>query len=144
MSSTKIYDADQVSLVFMGIPIDSGYADGEFLTIEQSEADFTVVVGTDGQVTRSKTGNRHATIMLKLMQTSSGNAALSAINNLDVSTPGGAGVGPMLVRDRQGTSLYTAVACWVAKPPNVSFDRAAGPREWTLEVGSLIRLDGGN
>lgn len=140
----KVYDADQVSLVFMGIPIESGYADGEFLTIEQSAQDFDVVVGTDGEVTRSKTNNRHAVIKVKLMQSSSGNTALSALNNLDVLTPGGAGVGPMLVRDRQGTSLYTASKCWIAKPPDVSFDRTATSREWTLECANLVRLDGSN
>jgi hypothetical protein len=140
----KVFDADQVSLVFMGITIDSGYADGEFVTIEQTEQDFTVVVGTDGEVTRSKTNNRHATIKVKLMQTSSGNATLSALNNLDVATPGGAGVGPMMIRDRQGTSVYTASKCWIAKPPDVSMDRTATPREWTLECANLVRFDGGN
>lgn len=140
----KIYDSNQVTLVFMGIPITSGFADGEFLSIEQSEADFVVKVGTDGEVTRSKTNNRHATIKVKLMQTSSGNALFSVVNNLDVLTPGGAGVGPMLVRDRQGTSLYTSLACWIAKPPDVSFDKEATPREWTLECDQLVRFDGGN
>ncbi len=140
----KIYDADQVSLSFMGVPIDSGYADGEFVTVEQSEQDFTAKIGTDGEVTRSKTNNRHAVIKVKLMQSSSGNAALSAINNLDVATPGGAGVGPMLIRDRKGTSLYTASKCWIAKPPDVSFDREATSREWQLECANLVRFDGGN
>ncbi len=140
----KIYDADQVSLVFMGIPIDSGYADGEFLSIEQTTADFESVVGTDGEVTRSKTNDARATIKVKLMQTSSGNAAFSALNNIDKTLPGGAGVGPMLVKDRQGTSLYTASKTWIAKPPDVSFDRAATAREWTLECANLVRFDGGN
>jgi hypothetical protein len=142
--NTKIYDANQVSMVFMNIPIVSGYDDGEFLTIELPVQDFEVVTGTDGENTRYATNNRHAIIKLKLMQSSSGNAALSAILNIDKSTPGGAGVGPMLVRDRQGTSIYTASKCWIAKPPDVKFDRKPGPREWILECGDLVRLDGGN
>lgn len=141
---TKTYNAADVTCSFMGIPIDSGYADGEFVTIAQTAADFEVVVGTDGEVTRTQTNNRHATITLKLMQTSDGNAALSAINNLDRASGNGAGIGPMLIRDRNGTSLYTAVHCWIAKPPDVSFDRVATPREWTLECSDLIRFDGGN
>ena len=142
MAGAKIYDADQISLSFMGIPIDSGYADGEFLTIEQAEDDFVAKVGTDGEVTRSKTNNRLATIKVKLMLTSSGNSALSALNNLDRATPGGAGVGPMLVRDRQGTSLYTASKCWISRPPDVSFDREPTAREWTLQAANLVRFDG--
>ena len=143
MSAAKIYDADQISLVFMGIPINSGYADGEFLTIEQESNDFNDVVGTDGEVTRSNSKDLRATIKVKLMQTSDGNAALSALNNLDKVTPGGAGVGPMMIKDRQGTSLYTASKCWIQKAPDVTFDRTATSREWTLRCADLTRIDGG-
>lgn len=140
----KIYDANEVTIVIAGIPIDGGFADGEFLRIEQDSDDFTDVVGTDGEVTRSKTNDRRATVSLILMQSSSGNAVLSALNLLDKKTGGGAGVGPFLVRDKQGTSLYSASKCWIAKPPNVSFGREAGPREWKIRVADLERLDGGN
>ena len=142
--SFKVYDAGDVSMVFMGILIDSGYADGEFLTIEQEEQDFLTKVGTDGEVTRSKSNNRHAVIKLKLMQTSDGNTLLSALNNIDVNTPGGLGVGPMMILDQNGTTVYTAKSCWIAKPPDVSLDRTATSREWTLECASLVRLDGSN
>jgi len=142
--STKIYDADQVSMVFMGIPISSGFADGVFLEIEQEEDDFAHKVGTDGETTRSKTNNRNADVKVHLMQSSDGNAQLSVINLADVSAPNGAGVGPMLVRDRQGTSLYTAAHCWIRKPPDVSFDREATDRVWTLHCADLVRVDGGN
>lgn len=141
---TKVYDADQVSLVFMGIPIQSGYDDGTFLEIKQEADDFTHKVGTDGETTRSKTKNANADIIVHLMQSSDGNAALSAINNLDKLTANGAGVGPMLVRDRSGTSLYTAGHCWVQKPPDVEFAREATDRAWTLHCSDLVRLDGGN
>lgn len=129
----------------MGIMITSGYADGEYLTLEQMSADFEEIVGTDGEVTRSMTNDRRAKIVVKLMQTSSGNAALSALNNTDRSLPGnGAGVGPMLIRDRNGNSLYTASQCWIAKPPDVKLDRKATSREWELHCADLTRLDGGN
>ena len=82
----KRYDAAQVTLVFMGILIDSGFADGEFLTIEQSAPDYEVVVGTDGQVGRSRTNNRHATIKVKLMSTSDGNTFFSGLSNLGIQT----------------------------------------------------------
>lgn len=142
--SFKEYDADQVSMIFMGIPINSGYDDGVFLEIEQEEDDFKHKVGTDGETTRSKTNNANADVKLHLMQTSSGNALLSAINNVDKLGQNGAGVGPMLVRDRQGTSLYTAAHCYVRKPPDVKFAREPSDRVWTLHCTDLIRLDGGN
>lgn len=140
----KHYDATEVSVAFAGIPINSGYADGEFLSIEQNAADFEIKVGTDGQVTRFKTNNHSAKIKLKLHQSSDSNAALSAINQLDRAGQNGAGVGPLLIKDRQGTSLYTASKCWISKPPVASFAREVMDREWELECADLIRLDGGN
>lgn len=142
--SLKIYDSKAVSMIFAGILVDGGYDEDEFLTIEQSENDFVTVIGADGEVTRSKTNNGHAVIKVKLMQSSGANPALSALNNLDKLAGNGAGVGPMLIRDQQGTSIYTAAKCWIAKPPDVAFGKTAKPREWTFECENLIRLDGGN
>lgn len=142
--STKVYDANEVTLVFAGIPIDSGYADGEFIRIAQESDDFTDVVGTDGEVTRSKTNDRRTTISVILMQSSVGNAALSALNNLDRAANNGAGVGPILIADRQGTSVFAAAECWISKPPDVSYDREATAREWTLRAACPERFDGGN
>lgn len=140
----KIYDANEITIIIAGIPIDSGFADGEFLRIEQDSDDFSDVVGTDGEVTRTKTNDRRATITLILSQSSSSNAVLSALNLLDKKVGNGAGVGPFLVRDKQGTSLYSASKSWVAKPPNAGFGREASTREWKIRVADLDRLDGGN
>jgi len=140
----RVYDANEVSVSVAGIPIDSGYDDGEFCRIEQEADDFVDKAGTDGEVTRSKTNDRRATITLLLMQSSLGNALLSGLNNIDRLAGNGAGVGPLLVRDRQGTSLYAAAECWISRPPNVSFDREPTAREWTLRCAVLERFDGGN
>jgi hypothetical protein len=127
-----------------GLPIESGFDDGEFLRIEQEADDFVDKAGTDGEVTRSKTNDRRATITIILMQSSDGNALLSGLNNIDRLAGNGAGVGPLLVRDRQGTALYAAAECWISKPPDVSFDREPTAREWTLRCASLERFDGSN
>ena len=143
--SLKRYDAAQVTMVFMGILIDSGFADGEFLTIEQSAPDYEAVVGTDGQVGRSRTNNRHATIKLKLMHTSDGNTFLGAMSTAGLLAANGSDLGPMLVRDRvSGTCMYTAANCWIAKPPDVSYDNKITMREWTLECDDLVRVDTGS
>jgi hypothetical protein len=132
-------------MVFMGLLISSGFADGEFLTIEQEAPDYETVVGTDGQVSRSRTNNRHATIKVKLAQTSDGNTLLGALSNFGILAANGADVGPMLVRDRvSGTCMYTSANCWIAKPPDVSYDNKVTMREWTLECDVLIRVDTGS
>jgi hypothetical protein len=141
--ATKFYDADQITVVIAGIPI-AGYADGEFLNIAQESDAFSDVVGTDGEVTRSKTKDHRATVTLKLMQTSDSNDLLSALYNTDRGASNGAGVGAFLVRDRNGRSLYTGDACWISKAPDLSFDRAPTAREWTIRVADLLRFDGGN
>lgn len=139
----KVYDADQVSVIIGAIPIESGFADGEFLRIEQETDDYSDVVGTDGEVTRSKTGDRRATATVLVMQTSNSNQALSALSNLDRITPNGAGVVPFLVKDNNGNGLYEAEHCWVQRGPDVSFDREATPREWTIRIANLVRNDAG-
>lgn len=140
----KVYDANAVTVTVNGILIDSGFDDGEFVRVEQESDDFIDKVGTDGEVTRSKTNDRRATVSIILMQSSAGNAALSTLNNLDLLAGNGQGVGPLLIRDQQGTSLFSAAECWISKPPDVSFDREATSREWTLRCAKLIRFDGSN
>jgi hypothetical protein len=140
----KTYDADRVTISIAGILINSGFADGEFARIEQESDDFSDVVGTDGEVTRSKTLDRRATITVLLLQSSDGNARLSALSNIDRNNPNGAGIGALMIRDRQGSAMYSAEHCWISKPPNASFDRAATSREWTIRVAKLERFDGGN
>lgn len=139
----KVYDPDQITVSFGG-RLMSGYADGEFVRIEQDTDDFSDVAGTDGTVSRSRSNDRRATITFILMQTSESNAILSALSELDRVTPGGAGVGALQVRDRNGSTLYQADEAWISKPPSVSFDREVTSREWTLRCASLKRRDGGN
>lgn len=139
----KVYDPTEVTVSFAGINL-QGFADGEFIRVEQEADDFTDVVGTDGEVSRSKTSDRRATITFILMQTSESNILLSALSNADRDNPGGAGVGALYIRDRQGTTVFRAGEAWISRPPNASFDRQATSREWTLRCARLERTDGGN
>lgn len=144
MASFDIFDATEVTINVGGFPIESGFADGEFLRVEQAEDGFLTVVGTDGSVTRSKSNNRMATVTIILMSSSDGNAILSTLHNTDLKASNGAGVVPILIRDRQGTTLMAGAKAWVIKAPDASFDRTATPREWTIGVADFERFDGGN
>ena len=143
MAALHIYDATEVTASFSGVLM-QGFGDGEFVKIEMTSDAFTSVVGTDGEVTRSKSSDGRAKITVTLMQSSETNDKLSALYNLDRSTPGGAGVGVFYVRDRGGRSLYVAPQAWIMKAPDVTFDREPTPREWVFECASLQRVDGGN
>lgn len=142
--ATKIYDLDQVTLVFLGIPIEGGFGEGQAIKIEQLDPDFTTKVGADGSVARSKTNKRLTKVTVTLLQTSSGNAALSTLLNIDRKASNGAGVGPILIRDRQGTSLFAGGDAWIEGPPVAEYNAEATNREWTIMVGQPERFDGGN
>jgi hypothetical protein len=50
----KVYSPKQVICTFCSQEINSGYADGDFLTIAPIEPTFTAKRGTDGETTRSQ------------------------------------------------------------------------------------------
>jgi len=139
----KIYDANEIMINFAGQPLDGGFADGEFVRIE-GEDFFTDVAGTDGEVSRSKSNDKRATITVLLMQTSDGNDVLNAIHEADRIAPNGAGVAPLVVKDLQGNSLHLAPEAWITKKPDVSYDREATPREWVFRCAELENHVGGN
>lgn len=139
----KVYDADQVSITIAGVPIIAGFADGEFLRIERETEAFSDVVGTDGEVTRSKSNDDRATITVILMQTADSNDLLAALHRNDKRTPGGAGVGRTLIEDLNGRALYEARKSWIMTSPDASFDREATSREWAIRVEKLEDFTGG-
>ena len=139
----RTYDPSQVTIVFAGIPI-SGFADGTFLSVEQNEDSFTLQIGTDGEGTRSKSNNRSGRVTLTLMQSSLANDLLASLHSVDLSSPGGDGIGPLLVKDNSGRSLFTAEKAWIVKPPTGEFGREATSREWIIETDHLIQTHGGN
>ena len=139
----RTYDPSQVTIVFAGIPI-SGFADGTFVSVEQNEDSFTLQVGTDGEGTRSKTNNRSGRVTLTLMQSSAANDALAAVHSLDVLSPSGDGIFPLLIKDNSGRSLFGADTAWIVKPPTGEFGREVTSREWIIETDHLIQSHGGN
>src|SRR5262249_47248753 len=126
---TAFYDPDQIVIYAAGVRI-QGYADGEFVTVEQMADAFASVVGTDGEVARSKSNDRRLKVTLKLLQTSQSNGILSAIHQVDLNSVNGAGVFTFQIQDLQGTTLVHGDQAWIVKWPDSSFDRTAKDREW--------------
>lgn len=137
----KKYNPADVSIIVVGIPI-SGYADGTFITVERDEDAFTKQIGTDGEVTRSKSNNKTGNATLTLMQTSASNALLSALHALDELS--GNGVGPFLMKDNSGNTVHAAQNCWIRKYPTSEWAREAGAREWVIDMDVLNSYEGGN
>lgn len=135
----KTYAADLVTLSVAGQVIDSGFDEGEFVSVEPSAEAWLDKAGADGEVARSRTNDRRATVKIKVMQTSRGNGVLQALYNNGLNTPNGADVGAFLLSDRSsGETLVTAAKCWVQKMPNLSRGKEVGVNEWTLRLASAV------
>lgn len=139
----KIYDPNEVSASFAGIPI-QGWGEDTMIEITMESDGFSDVVGVDGEVSRSKSSDRRATVKFTLMQTSDTNDLLDGIANLDANTPGGAGVGALSIRDGSGRAVYEGPQSWISRAPDVTFGSTAGDRVWTIRAARLVREDKGN
>ena len=146
--STKIYDLGRVNLIFLGIPFSAlgGYGEGEStIKIEKADPNFTHKRGADGSVARSKTYSRIYTVTISLLQTATANTVLSGLALLDENADNGAGVGPILVQDGGGLSLFGGSESWLEGPPKtVEYGPQAGNREWVIVVADGENFVGGN
>lgn len=138
------WDLSQLMIVFMGIGISSGFAEGDVLELDPVAETFGFKVGADGEVTRYRINNKVNKGSLNLMQTSIANSLLSALATLDESTPGGAGVGPFLINDLQGTTIISGSFAWISKRPKSTFGAAPGTRTWEITCVVTERIDGNN
>lgn len=130
MGRSATYNPAEVDFIFGPVKVD-GYAEGEFITFSQEEETFLKVVGSGGEVCWSFNENDSTIITVKLIQSSSSNALLSALHTLDKATKGRS---PQTIycRDRSGTTLWASPTARIIKPADMSFDKQAKPREWTI------------
>jgi hypothetical protein len=132
--TVAIYDPSEVDILVGAFPIE-GWADGEFLTIEYNEDDYILVVGTDGTFTRSKQMNGSVDATIKIMQSSTANAFLSALRLVGRKTTGGGDIVPFVVKDKNdATQLFFAAQSWIKSFPKQPFDKSATPREWIFTI----------
>lgn len=111
---TAVFDSNRVNVFLCDIPIVDGRGD-PFLKIEKVREAFVFVVGADGHVCRAATHDRMYRATLTLKGSSQENQKIAALHAIDVMTPGGSGIGGLLVKDLGGASLFAAAACWVEK-----------------------------
>lgn len=139
------YHADELLITLGPVIINGGFADGEFLRVEQDTEDTTDVVGSDGEVAVSRTNDRRATATIMLLQTAAANDGLSILSNLAKEAKAMAGaIVPFAVKDLNGRTLLFGANAWVSKAPDRTFDRGATANEWSIRIAHLVRYDGGN
>lgn len=144
MAETKVYNLHELTLRVGGISIDGGGAgEDEFVVVPESE-DWTKVVGAGGEVVYSRNNDESAEIEIVLLQTSSGNDALSALRLVQRSGPGLPGAGPFYLSDRNGRTRYEGAVAIIMNSPEGSFGSQARERRWKISVPHLRRFVGGN
>jgi hypothetical protein len=139
--SVRTYDPKQVLIIIGGIPM-SGFADGDFVSVERTSDTFTKVSGADGIISRAKTNDRSGTMKFTIAQTSPSNDVLTGIAVADELA--NIGVVPVLVKDQSGRSVFVSAFGWVKKPPVSDFAKEIKNREWTLDLADLDVFVGGN
>lgn len=140
----KNYNANEVSCIFAAISLDSGRGEDEFISIAKQEDTYTVKEGVDGEATRNKKNKTYTVVTLTLMASSDGNAKLTAIHNGDIATEGGKGVAPLLIRDRQGTTVFESAEAWIVKWPDRTFAGEVGEVQWMIGTIKPNVFIGGN
>lgn len=139
---TQTYDPKAIVFTFLGVPL-SGFADGSFVKVERNDDSFKLIVGADGESTRTRTRNRSGRVTLTLRAESPSNDFLGAAHRADELGALG-GRGPASVKDLSGTSLHAALDAWIVKPPSSEYAKESGSREWIFETGELDTRPGGN
>lgn len=135
----KTYNPKLINVVVNGILI-TGFADGDFVTVETDADLYTSIVGATGEVVRTKNLNRMATVTLTLMADSPTNDLLSA---LAIDAEGLAPVGSFLLSNTNGTTIASAPSCWLKKMPSIAYGVEAGTREWQFACDELTWHVGG-
>lgn len=141
--AAKFFDPDQTLIYFGGVRI-QGFADGEYITWERLTPAFQEVIGTDGEVCRSKSNDKRSKVVVKLLQSAASNAVLSGQHLTDIDTPNGAGVATFSMQDLQGKTIVKAAQAWIVHYPEGSWDRTAKAREWEFRLAETNQTEGGN
>jgi hypothetical protein len=139
--SVRTFDFKQVIVTVGGVPI-SGFTEGTAIEIVRNEPTWSMIVGSDGLVTRSKTNNFSGTLTITLKQSSPSNDVLSGFLALDEAT--NSGIVPVLVKDISGNSIYFSARAWINQYPNSTFGKDITDRTWTLSLDEADIFVGSN
>lgn len=114
-----------------------GGAAKEGITVEPSEDIGTMQIGAGGEVMHSLHAGRPAKAMVRLLKTSSVNALLSAMFNLQASSASVYGQNTIVVSDSARGDIVSCFSAAFAKFPGVTWAEDANYNEWTFNVGRV-------
>lgn len=133
------YNPDQVIVSFAGSVLRG------LISIRRRSlaAGFTSKAGMDKLVSHSRTNDPREEFEVTCMAGSATNDVLSAVHELDLVAPNGAGVGPLSLVDLNGRTIVECTYARVMKAPDDEFTAEDGERPWVLEGVRSARVVGG-
>jgi hypothetical protein len=122
----------------------SGYGSDVVFKLVQSKADFTEVEGADGTVVVCATNSSLTEFELTVLQANSPTNGFLSTARIAAKAAGVALVLPLLMVDQNGTTMFSALKCWITGPPEQEFKTENGVRTWKLKAMPEINFVGGS
>lgn len=130
MAPPKSYRANEV-LVDLGGKKITGRGDDEFVSIADSEALTSKLVGTDGEVVVSQHNDESGEVTLTVLQTSDANDILQ--DQADAQRRGpGIPYKQLTIRDLNGRAKFVFPYTWIQAKPTVVYAKGARAHAWVL------------
>jgi hypothetical protein len=129
---TAFFNIKDTTTSFLALTISDGI-DQSFLEFEFPD-DFEYEEGADGLIIRCATNATLVSCKMSLKGSSLENGKLSKARTIDLGLGGGAGVGPFLHKDNNGTTLIASARSWIHKLPNWTVARKVGVVAWDLRM----------
>lgn len=136
----KTFDPNQLSVVVGTAPI-LGFAEDTMISIETEDPQYNDNTDIHGNVTRYKVNRNTAKVTITLTESSTSNDLLS--NFAEADRISDAGVFPIMIKDPNGTSLFSSTAAYIDQIPNVEFGAEAKTREWSIKATNISNFVGG-
>ena len=138
---TSNFNPDEVAIIF-GTHTITGFADGTFIEVEQTNDSFTLTKGADGEAARVRSNDDSGTVKVSLLQSADSNMVLSLLHQVDKKS--GKGTLPILFKDASGDTVGAGAVAWIKKPAGIGYSKGIETRVWVFDVAHLEMLTGGN
>jgi len=142
--SVRTYSAAEF-LITIGVRTITAKPDATFIEVDRTEPTWTHTPDIDGGPgTRNKNSSKAGTFMLRLPASSPDNDYLAELAIADELT--NAGLVPIAITDRNGTTVCAAASAWIDKPAKVARGKEIGDNlsEWPFTSGSIDIFPGSN
>jgi len=122
----------------------SGYGPDTVIKLAQKDPDFVSVKGADGSYTVCATNQVLTEFELTVMQSNSATNGFLSTARIAAKFAGVPLVMPLVMQDQNGTTVFSAMNCWITGPPEQEMKSETSPRTWKLECSPELNYVGGN